>query len=158
MKLICLPVTVQLVALEDFCPAFLQFVLRQLLWFFFVNLRNGISTSCKQEMLLQCLRLFSSYTQKIKAPLCDWKGHVVNLPIWTWVLFLNTCMLHQNSYCDVSARSHYIVGSLLILKRWCNALKTWISSCDLGAEEKEICVISAQEQHQRICLAPPHSP
>ena len=48
---------------------------------FFVNLRNGISTSCKQEMLLQCLRLFSSYTQKIKAPLCDWKGHVVNLPI-----------------------------------------------------------------------------
>ena len=93
MRLICLPVTVQLVALEDFCPAFLQFVLRQLLWFFFVNLRNGISTSCKQEMLLQCLRLFSSYTQKIKAPLCDWKGHVVNLPIWTWVLFLNTCSI-----------------------------------------------------------------
>ena len=40
-------------------------------------------------------------------------------------------MLHQNFYCDVSPRSHYIVGSLLTLKRWCNALKTWISSCDL---------------------------
>ena len=33
---------------------------------FIVNLRNVISTSCKQEMLLHSLRLFSSYTQKRK--------------------------------------------------------------------------------------------
>ena len=158
MKLICLPVTVQLVALEDFCPAFLQFVLRQLLWFFFVNLHEKwhLYKLQTRNVIAALTSLFQLHTKDYSSSM--WlertRSQSSDLNLGSFFEY----MLHQNSYCDVSARSHYIVGSLLILKRWCNALKTWISSCDLGAEEKEICVISAQEQHQRICLAPPHSP
>ena len=88
--------------------------------FIFVNLRNVnpkvASNKCHCSAYV---RLLSSYMQKR-----DWKGHVVNLPIWTWVIFFNTCYIRIPDECDMSARSHYIV------KRWGGAMNFLLWSRD----------------------------
>ena len=59
---------------------------------------------------------FQLHTEE-KALLCDWKGHVVNLPIWTWVLF---SILASSEFRTIVACRHVATTLCLFLK-----LKRW---------------------------------